>query len=294
MLKGIGTGIAVALSALFAAAHQSGVLSQDPTTGTPVTEAVAPASAFGPAVFQSTGGGEVIGYTTQSVVPHFYTLDDLTQAFSDLVADGHTLVPIDQLTIQNLAPLDRLFVGLVRNGYQLSEPQIDVIETFVLHGGRLVFLGENNTFFHENNVAVGSRFRIGFPLGDPPQTILTDVNSHPITQGPYGAVAVVDGSRNSPGAYGSMLGPGPSGFSLIDFTTGESAGRVIEPGVLSPTSGLVVAYAEVNIWTDNAYLDGDNRALWRNTFAYAPAAGANAIKPALRALEAQSGRAGGR
>jgi hypothetical protein len=265
----------------------------DPTTGVageaPALRRKSPGSTF----IQGSGAGEVIGYTTDAVIGHYYTLEDLTQAFDDLVAAGHTLVPIHSLTLANLAPLDRLYVGLVNpGGFQLSQEQINAIERYVQHGGKLVFQGENNTAVHQNNVAVGAPFRIGFPTLDPPQNILTDVNAHPITRGPHGTVAVVDGSRNASGGYGSMLSPGPNGFSLVDFTTGESGGIVIEPGNLGPASGLVVFFAEINVWTDNAYLDGDNRALWRNTFAYDPApapAGANqGLKPGLRALLAQS------
>jgi hypothetical protein len=180
---------------------------------------------------------------------------------------------------------------LVYVGLQLSKEQIDTIELFARHGGKLVFLGENNTYFHENNVAVGTRFRVGFPETDPPEIVLTDVNVHPITQGPHGTVAVLDGSRNGPTFYGSMLSPGPKGFSLVDFPGGGSAGIVIEPGNFGPTAGLIVFFAEIDIWTDNAYQLADNRALWRNTFAYDPAPAATVasqgLKPGLRALLAQ-------
>jgi hypothetical protein len=293
MLVKLGVGVAVAaVGWVLIAAQGPAKAGVDPTTGVageaPALRRESPGSTF----IQGTGAGEVIGYTTDAVISHYITLEDLTQAFDELVADGHTLVPIRSLTPASLAPLDCLYVGLVDVGYKLSKEQIDAIEIFVRHGGKLVFQGENNVAFHENNVAIGARFRIGFPTNDPPQNVLTDVNAHPITQGPHGAVGVVNGSRNGPSGYGSMLSPGPNGFSLVDFTTGESGGIVIEPGNLGPASGLVVFFAEINVWTDNAYLDGDNRALWRNTFAYDPApapAGANqGLKPGLRALLAQS------
>lgn len=289
MLQKLGIGVAVAaLGWVLVSAQVPGNVGVDPTTG--VAGWISPRASSGTTFIQGTGGGEVIGYTTDAVISHYLTLEDLTEAFDDLVADGHTLVPIRSLTSASLAPLDCLYVGLVRNGFQLSKEQIDAIEVFVRHGGKLVFQGENNTFFHENNVAVGARFRIGFPATDPRQNALTDVNSHPITQGPYGAVGVVNGSANAPEGYGSMISPGPNGFSLVDFTTGESGGIVIEPGNLGPQSGLIVFFAEINVWLEN-YLQGDNRALWRNTFAYdpapAPAGPYQGFKPGLRALLAQ-------
>lgn len=286
--KALGTVVAALGCALAGAQGPEGAR-VDRTTGVAGEAHALRRESHGSNFVQGTGGGQVIGYTTHAVIYHFATLDELTLAFDDLVADGHTLVPINALTLANLVQLDCLVVGVVNSGLQLSKEQIDAIEIFARHGGKLVFLGENNTFFHENNVAVGSRFRIGFPEQDPPEVVLTDVNAHPITQGPHGAVQVVDGSRNSSTFYGSMLSPGPNGFSLVDFPGTGSAGIVIEPGNLGPSAGLIVSYAEINVWTDNAYLDGDNRALWRNTFAYAPrpAAAHQGLKPGLRALLAQ-------
>ena len=287
---GIGIGLAVLCCALISAQGpaQAGV---DPSTGVAGWPAEATWEPSGTTFVQGTGAGQVIGYTTDAVIGHFITLDELTRAFDDLVADGNTLVPINVLTPANLVQLDCLVVGLVDDDLQLSEEQIDAVELFARHGGKLVFLGENNNNFHENNVAVGARFRVGFPETDPPEIVLTDVNVHPITQGPHGTVAVLDGSRNAPTFYGSMLSPGPKGFSLADFPGGASGGIVIEPGNLGPGAGLIVFFAEVNVWTGNAYLDGDNRALWRNTFAYdpalAPAGASQEFKPGLRALLAQ-------
>jgi hypothetical protein len=276
--------VAIACGALVSA-HGPADSGADPTTGG--SPPAAPGAPSGSTFIQGDGTGEVIGYTTDSVIAHILTLEEMTQAFDDLVADGHTLVPIHALTATNLAPLDRLYLGLVYSGgFQLSEAQLDAVESFVRHGGKLVYQGDNNGNFHQNNVAVGARFRVGFPDVDPPQVVLTDVNPHPITQGPHGAVGIVDGSANAPGYYGSMLSPGPKGFSLVDFSTGESAGIVVEPGDFGPHSGLMVFFSEVNVWNEN-YLDGDNRALWRNTFAYdppAPAGAGQGLKPGLRAL----------
>ncbi len=69
-----------------------------------------------------------------------------------------------------------------------------------------------------------------------------------------------------------MSSPGPYGRSILDFPGGESAGVVIESGALGPGSGTVVAFAEINIWDNDydQYFKADNRALWRNTFAYVP------------------------
>ena len=42
--------------------------------------------------------GEVVGYTTNQVIPHCLTLRDLNRARQDLVSDGHTIVPINELS----------------------------------------------------------------------------------------------------------------------------------------------------------------------------------------------------
>ena len=72
-----------------------------------------------------------------------------------------------------------------------------------------------------------------------------------------------------------MISPGPNGTSIINFPGGHSAGVVIEPDAHEPGSGLIVAYSDINAWHDAGYLDADNRALWRNTFAYCPTPGAD-------------------
>jgi hypothetical protein len=229
-----------------------------------------------------------IGYTTDVLISHYGSLDNptISQGRTDLINDGHTLIPINSLTSSSLNGLDILVVGVVRDGSALGSAQVDVIQNFVLGGGGLVFLGENNMYFRSNNVMVGGRFGITYPTVDPPETVLSDVvlPRHAIMDGPYGQVNNLDGSNNSSGAYGSMLSPGPYGRSIIDFPGGNSAAVVIEPGAIGAGSGPVVAFAEINIWDSGKYFGADNRALWRNTFAYVP-------EPATMALLASGGLA---
>jgi len=181
-------------------------------------------------------------------------------------------VPITALNSQaDLARMDRIVVGVISPAPAavLSTAQVDVIEEFVNNGGKLVYLGENFVFF-DINTAVGGRFGIVYPTSNPPEVILTDIKAHPITLGPFGAVGTLDGSRNQPGAFGSMSSPGPNGISIIHFPGGDSAAVVIAPDAHAPGSGPIIAYSDINAWHDNLYLTADNRALWRNTFAYCP------------------------
>jgi hypothetical protein len=215
-----------------------------------------------------------IGYTTDALISHYRSLDNptISQGRTDLINDGHMLIPVDNLTPVSLNGLDILVVGVINNGLSLDSAKVDVIENFVLGGGGLVFLGENNISFNSNNVMVGGRFGITYPTIDPPDTVLSDVvlPRHAIMDGPYGQVNNIDGSNNAPSAYGSMSSPGPYGRSILDFPGGNSAAVVIEPGAISAGSGPVVAFAEINIWDNGQYFNADNRALWRNTFAYVP------------------------
>ena len=223
-----------------------------------------------PALGNSHGGGtgEVIGFTTSAVVPHATQLNLLGLAAGQLIADGHTLVPVDDLS-QDLSELDRLFVGLVDSRSVLSSEQIDAIEQYVRSGGNLVFLGENNNFFADNNAAVGTRFGVSFPEAgnDPQETVADIVEPHPLTNGPFGEVEALDGGVNQPTFFGSIEDPGPYGRSLIRFERGQHACVVIEPGALNPGSGLVVFLTETNIFIED-YLEADNRAFWRNIFEY--------------------------
>ncbi len=218
----------------------------------------------------------VIGYTTGAVISHYRALDhnEIALGVADLVGEGHELVPVNALTPQNVEDLDVLVVGVVNAFQTLSGPQLEVVEDFVLAGGTLVFLGENNRAFRDNNVALGARFGLTFPGSDPPETTLNDVPEprHPIMDGPFGAVDTIDGSKNSGGAYGSILSPGP-GRSILDFPGGNSGGVVIERGQIAPGSGLVIAVAEVNVWDQSEYNKADNRAYFRNIFEYAAGGG---------------------
>jgi len=241
------------------------------TGGTAVSVTDAPAAAWNPSQPLLP---ENIGYTTNTLIPHYQTIADAVHStcWGDLIAAGHTMIPVNSLNPGDLNGLDRVVVGVVSPGQVLSTAQVDVIETFVLGGGKLVFLGENNNHFRDNNVAVGGRFGIAYPPvgGDPPETILNIVATHPIMQGPYGNVNTVDGSNNSSGYYGSMASAGPNGASILDFPGGNSACVVIEPGALGPNSGVIVAVAEVNIWDNDQVNYGDNRIFWNNIFAYCP------------------------
>ena len=214
--------------------------------------------------------GETIGYTTDAVVPHTVDLAGLRDASDDLILDGHTLVPVDALVPGALAGLDALFVGVVGAPFELSAAQVDVLEGFVLAGGKLILNGEH-AGFSDNNLATGGRFGLSYPAnraaGAVDRVVVDDVAVHPITRGPYGDVKAIDGSANAPEAFGSILDPGPYGRGLASFGDGKHALAIIERGRLAPGSGLVIAVPDVNVWLQN-YADGDNRALWRNLFSY--------------------------
>jgi len=216
----------------------------------------------------SAAGGEVIGYTTDASYPHFYELPDLSMAAADLVADGHTLVPIGPLSTSALEGIDRLVLGLA-DGFRawVTSADLDVIEAYVRDGGRVVFLGENNLFFHASNQAVGLRFEILYSDSDPAQNNFTAIHAHPITSGPFGAVELVWSPYNTPVGFGSIETTGPYASSLVDFDNGFSASAVIEPNALAPGSGVFVAFPDVNVFLED-YQVAHNRRLWRNAFAY--------------------------
>ena len=240
--------------------------SVDPTTG---ALARLPSQAAAPPPQAAASSGEVIGYTTDAVVDHILDLSIFISAVADLTAVGHSIVPIDALEPNALQGIDRLVVGLVRDGFSLDDAQVDVLEEYVLAGGKLLFVGENTSFF-ENNVAVGGRFGITYPpdiTQAPGETAVFDIKPHPITNGPFGVVSLVSSPANGMFGFGSMLSAGPNGTSLLDFPDGSSAGVVIEPGALGSGSGVVFAVAEVNMWLQD-YFVASNRALFRNAMAY--------------------------
>lgn len=259
--------VALTLILVAPAAAQKSTRALDPTSGRRPAPAAKPDRSQ-PRLAQ-TGAGQRIGYTTTQVVMHTLTLVDLFVASDDLVNAGNTLVPINSLDSSTLEGIDRLVVGLLAD--PLTDADMDAIEAYVLGGGDLVYLGENNRFFRDLNRQVGGRFGIEYPIVDPPQVILRDIVDHPITNGPFGQVNEVDGSSNEPRFFGSTRGPGPYGQDLVLFPGGNSAVVVIEPGALAPLAGSVIAFSEINIFF-NTYALGDNRVLWMNAFAYQPPA----------------------
>ncbi|MBU0719099.1 MAG: hypothetical protein KJ749_12685 [Planctomycetes bacterium] len=257
------------IAALFAAASS---LAEAPSAGDSKVARQAPAPGSASIAKASSVGASVIGYTTDAIITHVRSLDhfEFALARADLEGDGHTLVPLAFLHPTILADVNTLVVGFLSDLQTLTPAQVNVIENFVRGGGKLVFLGENNTFYHANNVALGGRFGIEYPLTDPPECIIIDVPDprHGIMAGPYGEVDVVDGCPQPAGRFGSMSSPGPYGRSILDFPGGNSAAVVIEPGALGPGSGPVIAFTDVNVWQLDRYNAADNRALWRNAFAH--------------------------
>jgi hypothetical protein len=233
-------------------------------------------------ITSSAAAQQVIGYTTSLTVPH-HDADHLLggeifeDGTADLVDDGHFLVEVQEFSLNGLAGIDTLVFGLVDRRYTPAPAYIDILETFVLGGGNLVLLGENQQHWHEANVAIGGRFGLQYPVNDQPEHIAAIVPSprHAIMAGPFGEVNVIDGTGQGDDGFGRISDPGPYGQNLIEFTNGDSVAVVIEQGKLGPGSGAVVAYGEMSIFhvypTDSDfhfYHRADNRAMWRNTFAY--------------------------
>lgn len=213
--------------------------------------------------------GKTIGYSTEFIVPHDLRLTFFPAASQDLVDDGFTLVPVDSLDAAALENVDILFLGLFDTNTSLDALQTIQILQFVLSGGALVFLGENNLGYGAGNVSVGGPFGLEFPDLDPDQDVLTDVRLHPLTRKPLGPITSVRAPINQPGFFGSIADPGPFGKTLVAFEDGSAHVVVIEPGALAPGSGRVLFVSEANTYLQDYFL-GNNRELWRNLFAYDP------------------------
>ncbi|MFM9962474.1 MAG: Calx-beta domain-containing protein, partial [Planctomycetaceae bacterium] len=151
------------------------------------------------------------------------------------------------LTAAFLANIDVLWLNSVASNTSattaLSAAEQSALLSFVNNGGGLLIFGENDFFDDESLLdpfgatSTGSLFEVQ-------SGTITNV-AHPVTNGPFGAVQTIRG--NYPGNL-TTLG---SATSLGTWNAnGLSSLAVIDPGVLTPGSGRVVLFSDVNFYSD--------------------------------------------
>jgi hypothetical protein len=223
-------------------------------------------------VFTVTVNAKNVGYMSAGRTYWGYGLNDfyMTQATSDVLAQGHTLISIDEFSPSSLTGMDVAFVGLGNSGIYGALPASEVtsLYNFVSGGGSLILFGENiyyDSFQNSVASAFGVSYNSDYYEGSFSYTCNT---SHPIMQGPYGEVASYSIGL---GGGGKIKDLGPYAVSLINEQRGDSVAAIIDNGVLCDGSGLVIFLTGVGGFKDDSRAVPEgywNSALWNNIFAY--------------------------
>lgn len=236
------------------------------------------------AMLAACGGGEALAAGTRVLAlgpgrgydlpPHLVAVlpgSSMSAARAAIEADGFTITATEAFGIGNVVSADIVFIGLMDPSQSLTTADRIGLLAFVLNGGALIYMGDND-FFRTPNNSVGALFGVGFRQ-DSSATSASQIlhQLHPIIRGPAGTVTTYDASLNLPGYFGGIDGFG-SNVTPIMASNERTFVAVIERDALQPGSGPVIFISEANGFMNSGigtFHLGDNRTLWRNIFAFA-------------------------
>jgi hypothetical protein len=186
----------------------------------------------------------------------------IAAAFPDVTLSGNAT-----LTEDCLSSIDFLLIGAPRTEYSQVNPlcpkEQDAMVGFINAGGRALIFTDNRDFeeadqsflqpfgMHEASILGGSQ-----------QASVLDPSSHPITDGPFGTIFHFH--TYYPGYFDDL---GPSTLLATLDADGEPVLAVIDPGVLSDSSGGVVFFGDTSMIIDSE-LTQDNANLVLNALAF--------------------------
>jgi hypothetical protein len=178
---------------------------------------------------------------------------------------GATFASTSTLTSAFLKDVDVLWLNSVSSNTTstaaLSAAEQAALTEFVQRGGGVLIFGENGAFDDESLLDPFGVASTG--ILDSLQTGTITNTTHAVTNGPFGAVHTLGG--NYPGNL-TTLG---SATSLGTWnSSGQSNLAVVNRDTVSPGSGLVVLFADVNLYADQLNV-ADNSKLLLNALAAA-------------------------
>jgi Concanavalin A-like lectin/glucanases superfamily/PKD domain len=211
----------------------------------------------------------------------------LTEARSSLSAHfpGVSYVSFPQLTQQSLSGLDILMLSVGTSNVSATTPlttsEQSALLTFVKNGGCAVLFPDNSSFdwiapvVNESLIDPFGMDSTGTLYGGVVATVRVD--GSPVTDGRFGTVRTLyqnyPGGLTNLGPYASPVATNPLGTALA----------YIESGAVSPGSGRVVVYTDVNSFGNEsvAGMYYSNEALFLNTIDYCtqPLIGGSCIQP---------------
>ncbi len=215
----------------------------------------------GAIVWSSAAGASVV--VTQVEERAFFSLWLLSQHIQqdiahNLIIDNHDIVVVPKFTAEALAGTDVVYVSPAYDELQITPPEIEALEQFVIGGGRLVIPGDYGMWVAEL-APIAAHFGViygkGFINGQYLATI-TDFDN-PITDGPHGVVETIQGA-----AINDDLHSDNKDFQVLaTWSVGP-----ISIGFLEVGAGEVVFLSDFNTWDSDMIFGFDNQALWENLF----------------------------
>ena len=212
-------------------------------------------------VWSSVAGASVV--VTQVEERAFFSLWLLSQHIQqniahNLIIDNHDVVVVPEFTAETLAGADVVYVSPAYDELQITQPEIEALEQFVIDGGRLIIPGDYGMWV-EQLAPIAEHFGViygnSFINGQHLATI-SDFDN-PITDGPHGVVETIQGA-----AINDDLHSDNKDFQVLaTWSVGP-----ISIGFMEVGAGEVVFLSDFNTF-DNDMINGfDNRALWLNLF----------------------------
>jgi len=177
------------------------------------------------------------------------------------VFDDHDVSPIPVFDAPNLSGVDVVYLSPVSGKLNMTEPEIDALENFVLAGGRLVVAADHSGMWSDDFDELAANFDVSYGQGaisNPFPLIATVIDfANPITNGAGGMVSIFSSAVTNDG----LQSTNPDFQVLAIYPGGQAALGFLEVG-----AGQIVFLTDFNTFDDKFLFDLDNQQFWTNLF----------------------------
>lgn len=208
----------------------------------------------------AAGAADVVTQTQDRSYATLWLLSDwIQQSLShEAVQAEHNVTAVPVFDDKAVSSADIVYLSPSLDELVLTEAEMDVLETFVQNGGRLIIPADSGDWSAAFD-AIAARFDVFY--GD---TFIngiieatTDDFDNPITNGSAGVVTMFTGASTN----NSLTSTNDDFQVLATYTTGVTA-----IGYLPLGDGEVIFLADFNTWDNDMLFDHDNQVLWANLF----------------------------
>ena len=175
-----------------------------------------------------------------------------------LIISNHDVTAIPIFTAEALVGVDIVYLSPSLDELQLTNAEIDVLETYARGGGRLIVAADNSIWADEFR-ALAARFGVTYGTSFINGVFRADVVdfNNALTNGPAGVVNVYSGASPND----SLTSTNPDFRVVSTWRSGPTS-----IGYLPIEAGAVFFLTDFNTWDTDMIDDFDNRILWTNIF----------------------------